>query len=127
MIRPSAMVGAALGMSYYSFFYFIWKQQPGQSLLTYRTLGGAFFGALVVMSLYHPKLWWAGLYGGGAAGLFVHSLVNMNQANTRGTPGSVIPVANLLTDEQRKRQANKDYIHTLSLQLPIKYDTLQEL
>lgn len=126
MFIPDILGGAILGMAYHGYFHVLAKDKEGDDILLNRLVGGAIFGTAAISTLVRPSLWWAGLYGGAMLGMASYSWAYANMANTRGTVGSVVLVPGL-SDEQRERQARKDHIHALSLELPIKYNTIQDL
>lgn len=126
MVVPDVLGGAILGMSYHAYFNVFGSDAPGDQIWWNRLVGGAIFGTAAVSLFARPNLWWMGFYGGGLLGLSAYTWAHANMAHTKGTVGSVILVPGL-SDEQRARQARKDHIHALSLELPFKYNTIQEL
>jgi hypothetical protein len=121
------IAGAGAGLAYY-YLYEIGFAQHMKSEDRFETMvvGHGLFGSALISALVHPKLWWAGLYGGAFFGFAYWFLIYGNHWNNKGSKGFAIELPGL-TEEEREKQQLKDYIQQLGERPHIKSKSLIDL
>jgi len=114
LIIPYVIGGGLASAGYYTFYYQMWTKNSGWSPFWDQVIGYGIYSSVLTTVFLHPSHWYMGFYAGAAFGLCSYYLTKGNLWGNRSTKGYTIELPGM-TEEERAKQTNRDFIHALSM------------
>lgn len=103
IIAPYATAGGFVGATWYMWYHLVWTPNSNRGAFLDHISGYGLYGMGAASLLWHPKMYWAGFWGGAFLGFASWFFYSSNSYNNANTVGFYVPIGDGLNEEEKER------------------------